>query len=945
MIERGPIEQRVVGSMHSTRTRVALAALVCAAAGGTGGVWSGVLPSRTGEALAAPLALRIANDPDTGTQADELDEAQLQALAMLESEEAQPADANANAEPATSTQDKDKTKTEPKFDARGRRIQPDEPTVLAFKNVSVEQVVPFIVEATGKVVLPQPDVLSRRITILNDQPLPRSRALDYLILALHQYGIGVVETKDMILLRDVAEIDKQDVPVIGPDESLLKRTDTGAIVEKVFAVRRGSAQNIYELIKGSLPSFAKLAVEPESNQLVVMANIGLLQRLERLINSLDQPAAAALSTETYFLRYADAEQIATNIKDLYAQSQQGRTGNNQNPFAQFFNRGGGGGPGGGNNNNNRPGGQGNQRSGGQGAQDASTSANLRVTSNVQQNSVTVLAEKSVLEQVRKQISDNWDRPLASEAVVPRVFELRNTDPVKVKELLTTLFGNPGQTGTGGQQNAQQGQSANRLFGQFTFEAIPEAGRLVVVAKSPENLSAIAKIIEDLDQPQTAGLPQIVELKHASAEELAEQLNALLSQEGTLAQITRAETGLTSSSTSASPFASNQSTTTGTTGNNNNQNNTQPSPGSIQFWWQRARPPTNNAGSSNLVSKIRIVPVWRQNSLLILSPPEYSHSLVSLVESLDHPGRQVLLSAVIAEINVEDATALGLRWSNSPINPTNQDNAISVTAGPNAAGTGTATSAITGTKNDLLPSLFDTSVLNAGVNINLLLQALAQKTAVTILSEPRIFTSDNQQAEFFSGQDIPFITNSQQNTVGNLVQTFDYRAVGIALRVRPRITVKRDVDLRINLELSSIQPNQTLFGGYIVDRRETTTQLIVGDGQTVVVSGILRSEDSDIKRKVPLLGDIPLIGALFTSTDRSKNKTELVAFVTPYVVGSSDDSNRVNEKDRERLGEIRQELRPTTQLDRKIVEGEKAGDKNSPAAPEKNPSDSGSTTRP
>ncbi len=817
----------------------------------------------------------------------------LAASTTLAQDSAAPAAAAAT-KPAASSEH---TTPSDSFDERGRRVVYGEPVPLGFKGERVERVIAFIVETTGKVVLPQPDVLSRPITVVNDRPIPRERALDLVFMALQQNGIAVVETPDLILLRDIGEIDRQDVPVIGPDTHLEKRTDYGTIVEKVFALHYSSAETLGEIIKSNLPSFAKLTVDPLSNQVAVMAHIGLLQQIEKKVEFLDQPSAASLLTETFHLRYADAEQIATNIRDLFAQTArtgQGQQGG-QNPFQQFFQqRGGQGGPGGGNQGGGR-GGQGGGNQGGrtgQGGQDSSAgpSANLRVTANTQQNAVTVLAEKQVLEQIRTQINDSWDRPVTEKNVAPRIYDLKNSDPIKVRDALRELFGQPG-TGS-----AASSSGVGRLAGQFSFEALPEQSRLIVVSKSPDNLDAIDKLVADLDQPQTAGLPRIVELKHATAEELAEQLNTLLAQEGTLAQIPRQESGLTQGQAGASPFASDQSTTT-----TNQQANTA---GTMQFWWQRARPPTTTAGSSNLVSKIRLVPVWRQNALMILSPPEYSQAVVDLITELDKPGRQVLLKAVIAEISLEDATALGLRWSNSPITPTLADNAVSL--GANSAGN-TAGGIFTGTKNDILPGLFDTSVLNVGVNLNLLLQALAQKTGVNILSEPRIFTSDNQEAEFFAGQDVPFITDSQTTDAGGLTQSFDYRAVGLALRVRPRITPKRDVDLRINLELSSLQPNQTLFGGFIVDRRETTTHLIIKDGQTVVVSGIVRSEDSDILRKVPLLGDLPLVGALFQSTERTKSTTEIVAFITPIVIENPEETDSATKPDRDRLKELRKEL--------------------------------------
>jgi type II secretion system protein D len=798
---------------------------------------------------------------------------------------------------------------EHRVDRLGRRIQKDEPTILAFKAVGLDQIIPFLVETTGKVVMPQPELMTgRKITIVNDQPIPRAKALDLVIFALQQNGIAVVETDDLILLRDIAEIDRQDVPVLGPDESVLDRTDLGSIYEKVFALHNATAENIHEIVKNALPQFAKTSFDAESNQIVVMGNIGLLQRIERLVNALDTPGTAALNSATFHLQFADATQIAQNIKDLYS-ADASRTGANRqggnNPFAQFFggNRGGpGGGPGGGGNRGGAAQG-GNRQTG----DSSAMSANLRVTANTQQNSVTVVAEKQVIDQVRRHIENDWDKPLPEAAVVPRVYDLKNSDPVKIRDLLNGLFGSGSSTTGGGAQrdgqgNApQSGQGVGRLAGQFSFEAIPEASRLVVVAKSPDNLAVIDKIIQDLDQPQNAGLPRIIELKHASSEELSEQLNALLSQEGTLAQIQRQATGLSESTTTASPFAADQTNT-----QTQQQTATNAAASTMTFWWQRARPPTNTAGASNLVSKIRIVPVWRQNALMIMSPPEYSTSLVNLVEQLDKPGRQVLLKAVIAEISLDDATALGLRWSNTAITPSRQDNAINI--GANTAGT-TSGGVITGTKNDLLPGLFDTSVLNVGVDLNVLFQALNEKTGISILSEPRIFTSDNQEAEFFNGQDIPFVTDTQTTDNGTLTQSFDYRAVGINLRVRPRITVRRDVDLNINLELSSIQPNQTLFGGFIVDRRETTTHLIIKDGQTVVISGILRSQDSDVKRKVPLLGDLPLIGSAFTSIEKSKTNSEIVAFITPIVIENEGEAETANEPDVKRLGELRDQMVP------------------------------------
>ena len=770
----------------------------------------------------------------------------------------------------------------------GRRPVNGEPVKLGFSNVTIEKTIPFIVESTGKIVIPQKAVLGKTITVINDQPIPRDEALDMLFIAFQQADVGVVETDKVISLRLIEEVDRQDVPVIGPFERVEDRRDLGNIYRKVFLLRSASAENVGDVIKDSLPSYAKLLVDKDGNQLVVLGNVAMLQRIEKLVDALDQPAAASLETETFRLRYADAELIAKNIKELYGKEEgtpEG-TGGNRERFARFmmerFNGSRGG-----------RGGQDNQTA-------TVTSENLRVTANVQQNSVTVIAEQNVIDQVRTQIENQWDKPIPEEAVIPRIYDLENSDPVKVRDLLQNLF--EGKQAT---RNQPATEPVGRLTGQFTFQAIEDSNRLVVIGKTAENLKVIDELIKQLDRPQTAGLPKMVELRHADAEDLAEQINALLSQDGTLAQIRRSGEGLTTNDSSESPFATGNN-------NNNNQDNTQQE-GTITFWWQRNRPSNDERPTSNLVGKVRVVPIARQNSLLILGPPEYHQSIVNFIEMLDQPGRQVLISAVVAEITLDDATSLGFRWSNSSsvFDSTLTDNRIGVTGDVGI------------TQNDALGSIFDTSVLSANVDINVLLDLLEQKTGIKILSEPRIFTGDNQEAVFFDGQDIPFVTDTQTTDTGNVVNSFDYRSVGIQLRVRPRITKERNVDLRVNIELSSIREGETLFGGFIVDRRETTTQLIVGDAQTVVISGIMRQQDNTINRKVPLLGDLPLVGALFRSTTRSTTNTELVAFITPIVVENPSEMDDINKQPRDRLEELREMLREdeaTGPVDQDIIWG-------------------------
>ena len=197
------------------------------------------------------------------------------------------------------------------------------------------------------------------------------------------------------------------------------------------------------------------------------------------------------------------------------------------------------------------------------------------------------------------------------------------------------------------------------------------------------------------------------------------------------------------------------------------------------------------------------------------------------------------------------------------------------------------------------------MLDVNVNVNAVLQALNEKTNVRIIQQPRIFTADNSEAVFFNGQEVPFITDSQVNDLGNLTQSFSYIPVGVTLNVRPRITPKQDVSLEINLTLSNTVPGQTLFGGAILDRRTTETIATVKNGQTIVLSGIRVDSETKITRKVPVLGDIPGIGPLlFTSYDNGNTTQELIAFLTPIVVETPEENDmNYNIGARERLEQI------------------------------------------
>ncbi len=797
---------------------------------------------------------------------------------------------------------------------------------FTFKDAPIEETFAWIAETTGKVVIPLnlAQLRTKKITVINDQPIDKQTALDLLFQAFRLSQVAVFEKPDVIIIDVLTNLPANIPPVIPASEDIMQRKDRGAIVIKIFQIKKTAASMIGDQISNTMmPDYATISVDENSNRIVVMGDIGLCQEIQNLIDQLDVPPVDTM-TKTFYLKFISADDVYNNILDLYEDGSLtamqpgtgGAAASRRNMRAA----------------QGREGMQGGARQVTMTGSGVRPTADLRVTTIPQHNAVSVAGEVSVVNDIGKLIAEDWDLPLKPE--VTKVYELKYTDPIKVRDLLQSILEQGGGSSSSarttiGQQRpgfnagANQGGATQAVVGIYRIEAYADSNNLIVVAKTQEAFPFLDAMIEAIDQPINPGGMEIVPLKHAEAEQVADLLNVLLSEAGANITLQRAATGLTQSvgSEIGESAAGGGGATNGTT----------TAPTDIRFPWQAGRQRDDQAEVSPLVGKVRIVPMTRNNSIMVLAPNEYRQAVLNYVNMLDQPSRQVMISAVVAEIQLTDALALGLRFSNS--------DAIFNTARPDNAVGGTA-SGEAGLEN--FTSLFDTSVLDANVSINLLVQALAQKNRIRVLQEPRVFTSENQEAQFFQGQDIPFITDSNITDIGGVTQSFDYRAVGVRLDVRPRITIEGHVEMEINLELSSIVPGETLFGGFIIDRRETISRITVKNGQTIVLSGILTDRESTITRKLPILGDIPFVGELFTSRDNEKTMTELVAFITPTVVNHPDENDaNFNVDDRNSLRDFSQPIKkhkPAAAIDQIIekLNREPAGKPDVPGEPEDTP---------
>lgn len=282
-----------------------------------------------------------------------------------------------------------------------------------------------------------------------------------------------------------------------------------------------------------------------------------------------------------------------------------------------------------------------------------------------------------------------------------------------------------------------------------------------------------------------------------------------------------------------------------------------------------------------------------NALIIMASPTDYEALKEVIKKLDVKRRQVYVEAVIMEIGLDKLREIGVEVQ-APLQTDasgNIENDFQAGGGTNFGGIGTFATqgpiGLTGLAIGVVKGTFKFAGQEF-LNIGALLRALQSDTDVNILSTPQILTSDNQKAEIVVGENRPFITGQSQTVGGNVLTTIERRDVGITLRITPQIMEDTRVRLDVFQEISTISESvaQTVGGtvvGPTTNKRSATTSIIVNDRQTVVVGGLIRDNMTKSVRKVPFLGDIPILGWLFKLQTRRTEKTNLLIFLTPYIV--------------------------------------------------------------
>lgn len=304
-----------------------------------------------------------------------------------------------------------------------------------------------------------------------------------------------------------------------------------------------------------------------------------------------------------------------------------------------------------------------------------------------------------------------------------------------------------------------------------------------------------------------------------------------------------------------------------------------------------------------------------DALLLTADIHYFPQVIALITELDAPTAQVLIEAKIIEVSSDFRDRLGVRWSpdGSIFDAEDFDGSLS------AKGTGSL-------KNTFLGSTaadaFRSGVVDASMELNVLIQFLRKNTDANVLAEPKINVSDNELAKLFVGSQIPFISDIQNTPQGTRNDAFDYRDVGVTLEVTPQINNSEEVALKIRVESSKIRSGETLFGAAILDTRNFRTDLLVKSGQTVILGGIIQEEDGQVIRKIPILGSIPILGWAFKKKDKTTRQVELMVFLRPVISRSPEEADALTEeieRSTPRLKEWREESEATKAQEREEAE--------------------------
>ncbi len=425
----------------------------------------------------------------------------------------------------------------------------------------------------------------------------------------------------------------------------------------------------------------------------------------------------------------------------------------------------------------------------------------------------------------------------------------------------------------------QGQAISPLRRTPTAPKIIADSRtnsLIVIATPSVIMSAedlIAKL--DIPTPEGRGQIHVYYLEHADAEELAQVLTAQA------AEIERTQAAATAAQ---------------------RQGRGQPQ--------QAAQRRSSQTQTGTTPLGITITADKPTNSLVITAPPEAYAVLKEIIEKLDIRRSQVLVEALFAEVTLGAANDFGVEWRIVD----DSDGGTQVFAGSTGSGQTGVINALTASNLATSPTGLIIGALRNNVrigdteiiNIPAVLRAFEGDSDVNILATPNLLTTDNEEAEIVIGEERPFLRTSQNDStnVNVATRTFEFRDVGITLRMTPQISHGKTVRLNLFVELTAFV-DEAEVGAVTTTKRSTQTTVIADDGQTIVIGGLIREDSNESTTQVPCVGNAPLMGWAFRQQSQAQRKNNLLIFITPHILNTPGDIHRITEHKRQQSDRARE----------------------------------------
>jgi general secretion pathway protein D len=661
--------------------------------------------------------------------------------------------------------------------------------------------------------------------------------------------------------------------------------------------QRGGFGGSNQMGGGNLTVQVVAAADTQTNSVVVRGPADLLNLVADVIEALDAGTKVA-TVRVFQLRYADALNTADVINQLFnaqsassSRSRSGRSsggfGGNPMIFRGPFGEGGPGGPGG---------------PGGMEGDGSAAMVGVTAAADSRTNTVVVTGPEQVLNVV-EEVVKKLDSPLSNVADV-KVFHLEYADASNTAQLINEVFGQTGTTSSRSRSSRSSSQQMQAIqfrggggFGMVGGQGGQASGssadigvvasadtrtNSVVVSGPQETLAVISQIIKDLDEnPAAERRIFVYPLKNGTATSLMTILNNLFQEMQTLNQ--RA-TGSRSTATGGARNA-------GAGGGG--------AAGGGMVGGGGAGSTSSSSNSDTLSEETYFEADPNTNSLLCMTSSKNWEKIKPTIIELDKPVGQVLIKVLFAELTHTNDTDWGVEFSMLNLNKNGGVLSSQVFGQPLSLTTPNPGPDILG-PGVLAPEGLSIRAVEGDLDITL--HALQETGKLNVLSRPYVLTRNNRLATITVADEVPIPTGST-TVAGQTQVTFDYRNdIGIVLDVTPSINEEGLVNMIVSPKITTQKGKVQISEGLEAQEfstRSASTRVAVHDGQTIVIGGLIQDQSNNTVRKVPLLGDIPLVGNLFKRTIVLKSKTELLIFLTPFVAKEPKDLTGISNAEEQR----------------------------------------------